>query len=388
MQNNKLGVLMKRILFILFFIILSSFIFSDTIDVLIKGVDDGVKTNKQQDYKEAVMNAKLQAIERAGVEIQSITKVVNFKLKYDMVESKAKAVLLPGFQIMDMGYQQDSTYQVVLSAKVRVGDKDEDITSEGLMRKVEILTIKAKKTENRGEQLNHYRKCLELYETISEKYSDSPEALEIEKKSLINKLKTELNRPARIGIFSEYKYAKRWEILIDRKKVFSESSGGYTKVDVGIHYIQAKYLEVVDEDKGGTAPKYMPYEQSVRIKYSGEVIKLEIPCKSSNLFSIDYPYDKDQFSETRDIYLFRKNGMKQKVGYCTVSGKTKLHFVLFEGKIKTSDCYYDVYIKVGNLTRRYKGRYERSDEICETIGPLQIHIDPFHVRFYQADWLP
>ncbi len=32
------------------------------IDVLIKGIDDGIKTTKQRDYMEAVMNAKLQAI--------------------------------------------------------------------------------------------------------------------------------------------------------------------------------------------------------------------------------------------------------------------------------------------------------------------------------------
>ncbi len=55
------------------------------------------------------MNAKLQAIERAGVEIASVTKVENFTLQYDMVESRAKAVLLPGFQIIDMGYQRDGT---------------------------------------------------------------------------------------------------------------------------------------------------------------------------------------------------------------------------------------------------------------------------------------
>jgi hypothetical protein len=36
-----------------------------------------------------------------------------------MVESKAKAILLPGFQVMDIGYQQDGTYLVILSGKVR-----------------------------------------------------------------------------------------------------------------------------------------------------------------------------------------------------------------------------------------------------------------------------
>jgi hypothetical protein len=94
---------------------------AETIDVLIKGIDDGVKSRRDHDYKEAVMNAKLQAIERAGVAVQSITSVENFVLRYDMVESQANAVLLPGFQVIDMGYQQDGTYQVVLSGKVQVG---------------------------------------------------------------------------------------------------------------------------------------------------------------------------------------------------------------------------------------------------------------------------
>ncbi len=94
------------------------FALSETIDVAIKGFDDGTKTNRQHDFREAVMNAKLQAIERAGVEIQSITRVENFQLKFNMAESKARAVLLPGFKVLDIGYQTDGTYQVVLVGKV------------------------------------------------------------------------------------------------------------------------------------------------------------------------------------------------------------------------------------------------------------------------------
>ena len=90
--------LFKVLILILFLVTLPMLAYSETIDVLIKGVDDDVKTNKQQDYKEAVMNAKLEAIERAGVEITSITKVVNFKTKYDMVESKAEAALSLDFR--------------------------------------------------------------------------------------------------------------------------------------------------------------------------------------------------------------------------------------------------------------------------------------------------
>ena len=35
--------------------------------------------------------------------------------------ARAAAVLLPGFQVIDMGYQKDGTYQVVLSGKVQTG---------------------------------------------------------------------------------------------------------------------------------------------------------------------------------------------------------------------------------------------------------------------------
>lgn len=96
---------------------------AETIEVNIKGVDNGVKTSKQQDYKEAVMNAKLQAIEQAGASIESITKVVNFQLKHDAIESKSKAILLSGFQIIDIGYVTDGTYQVVLIGKIQVGNE-------------------------------------------------------------------------------------------------------------------------------------------------------------------------------------------------------------------------------------------------------------------------
>jgi hypothetical protein len=93
----------------------------ETLEVLLKGVYEGPRTSREAAYAQAVMNAKLQAIERSGTEVTSITRVENFTLKYDLVESKAKAVILPGFQIVDMGYQLDGTYQVVFSGKVQLG---------------------------------------------------------------------------------------------------------------------------------------------------------------------------------------------------------------------------------------------------------------------------
>lgn len=101
---------------------------AQTLDVTIKGLDDGKKTTRQQDYREAVLDAKRQAIEQAGVKVTSRSTVVNARLQEDYIESQAEAVLLPGFQIIDIGYTADGTYQVVLSGKVQMA---EDAQGEG-----------------------------------------------------------------------------------------------------------------------------------------------------------------------------------------------------------------------------------------------------------------
>ena len=68
---------MSRIAYIVFFALLVVPCISDaeTIDVQIKGVGDGLKITKQRDYKEAVLFAKREAIERAGVKIKSMTTI-------------------------------------------------------------------------------------------------------------------------------------------------------------------------------------------------------------------------------------------------------------------------------------------------------------------------
>ncbi|MDO9069547.1 MAG: hypothetical protein Q7W05_13985 [Deltaproteobacteria bacterium] len=104
-------------------LLLNAPVLGETLDVTIKGFDDGKKTSRQQDYKQAVLDAKRQAIEQAGVTVESKSTVKNSVLQEDYIESQAKAVLLPGFQIMDIGYMQDGTYQVVLSGKVQIQPK-------------------------------------------------------------------------------------------------------------------------------------------------------------------------------------------------------------------------------------------------------------------------
>lgn len=118
---------MSRIVSIVFFalLVVPCISHAETIDVHIKGVDDGVKSRKQQDYKEAVLFAKREAIERAGVSIKAMTTVKDLVLNSDYIESKAEAILLPGYNILDMGYSADGTYQIVLIGKVKT-------VSEGL----------------------------------------------------------------------------------------------------------------------------------------------------------------------------------------------------------------------------------------------------------------
>ncbi|UCD30893.1 MAG: DUF1566 domain-containing protein [Desulfobacterales bacterium] len=118
-----------------------------TIDVQIKGIDDGVKTTKQQDFKEAVLFAKRQAIERAGVKVRSLTTAKDFVIHSDYIESKAEAVLLPGYNILDIGYQQDGTYLIILAGKVKTS------TSNSIRREVP-RSIK-KKVPQEGHFIKH-----------------------------------------------------------------------------------------------------------------------------------------------------------------------------------------------------------------------------------------
>ena len=75
-------------LFIAFFTLPVSILSAKIIDVQIKGIDDGKKTFQQQDYKEAVLFAKRETIQRAGVKIKSMTIVKDMMLESDVPPKK------------------------------------------------------------------------------------------------------------------------------------------------------------------------------------------------------------------------------------------------------------------------------------------------------------
>lgn len=138
--------------FWLAFLLFRSVCFAEVIDVQIKGIDDGIKTSKQQDYKEAVLFAKREAIERAGVEIASETTVKDLMIHEDLIESKAKALLLPGYSIVDIGYTEDGEYTVMLIGKVRtdVADQGENTEEVGKTSDADHPEP-AKDTEDQGD---------------------------------------------------------------------------------------------------------------------------------------------------------------------------------------------------------------------------------------------
>ena len=106
-------------IFIFLFTLLNFLPAQDVIDVAVKGISNDSRDGAQKDRQEAIMDAKRQACEKAGVRIEAKTTVENFQTVYDLVESQAAAVILPGFQVIDNGYGEDGTYTVVLVGKIR-----------------------------------------------------------------------------------------------------------------------------------------------------------------------------------------------------------------------------------------------------------------------------
>jgi len=101
------------------------------ITISTKGFDDGIRSNRQKDRNEAEINAMEKAVEKAGVRIQSETHVKNGILEYQSIISKVKSILLPGYKIHDMGYDENGNYQVVLIGQINTKQN----FSERLMKK-------------------------------------------------------------------------------------------------------------------------------------------------------------------------------------------------------------------------------------------------------------
>jgi hypothetical protein len=121
---------MRTLIFLLFLTV--SVLAQEIIDISVKGISNKQNDGAQQDRLEAIMDAKRQACEKAGMTIESKTKVENFEVVFDYIETQAATVLMPGFQLIEIGYVQDGTYQVVLTGKIKVLEGEEPISNKEL----------------------------------------------------------------------------------------------------------------------------------------------------------------------------------------------------------------------------------------------------------------
>jgi hypothetical protein len=91
----------------------------DLVEFKVIGYSFGKKKNLKDDYNEALVDAKIKAIERAGIKVDSITKVENFEVKSDMVEARSKGTVEPGYEIIEVGYDESGVYKILMIGKVR-----------------------------------------------------------------------------------------------------------------------------------------------------------------------------------------------------------------------------------------------------------------------------
>jgi len=108
----------RNLVVFIFYLLFSGNVFAQNVPVVVKGISNEQFDGLQKDREEAIVEAKRQACEKAGLNLSSVTRVENFEIKQDLIETKANAVLLPGFEIVDIGYLQSGQYVVVLAGEV------------------------------------------------------------------------------------------------------------------------------------------------------------------------------------------------------------------------------------------------------------------------------
>jgi hypothetical protein len=221
---------------------LFSFSFSQTIvDITVKGISDGKNDGAQKDRQEAVMDAKRQACEKAGLTLEAKTTVSNFTVLNDYVETQSKGILLPGFQFVDIGYVADGTYQVVLSGKVK-SKEDEVISSKELRY--------AKTLRDRGK----IRQCIDILES----YIDSKD----------EKVPEEVKEEA-------YFYLIKWGFAFRYRDAYDKFSS---------YYPESKHIEILKS--------FLPYAQKPVCSLSKNVIVKFTQWKNDSVKRSENSFDR------------------------------------------------------------------------------------------------
>ena len=139
------------------------------IEVSIEGISDGIKNSIQKDYWEAVMDAKLKAIEQSGVSIKSYDLVENFMLKQSIIEAKSEGLLMPGYKVIKIGYGVDGAFHVVLTGKVKIGSITNESFSDDIGYREFNYALKL-------EQQNRSDEAIEVMNRIISEFPNSVKA--------------------------------------------------------------------------------------------------------------------------------------------------------------------------------------------------------------------
>ncbi|MCK5145221.1 DUF4384 domain-containing protein [bacterium] len=110
--------------------------------------------------EEALANAKREALERAQTYIKSFTKVENYQLSYDLIQSQAEG-FISILESQDYGVTQDNRYRYWIKAEVQYNlVLPKEITSEALVKEVNgpltVYVWTARKTYQAGEKMLVY----------------------------------------------------------------------------------------------------------------------------------------------------------------------------------------------------------------------------------------
>jgi len=286
----------------------------EVIDITVKGISNSENNGAQIDRQEAIMDAKRQACEKSGVKLQSSTNVENFQVTFDYIESKAAAVLMPGFNVVDVGYMADGTYQVVLSGKVKVikqEDEEEHISAKELRY--------AKSLHDKGE---HYESSKLLEKYINSEEENVSEALKEEAHYLYIKWGYSFDTGRDVEKYAAfYPESDKIEVLrqfaefarnkqIDYKKTFTEKDDEWqeteTTVDKDIYH---KKKNVIMETLVVKDFRYATYDVIIEFDiYQKEDTDEKNP--SAYVFKLSYKDgDEVKVIENREKVLRRNSKM-------------------------------------------------------------------------------
>ena len=282
---------MKKFILI-FSLLFSTSLYSQTIiDISVKGISNTKKDGAQQDRLEAIVDAKRQACEKAGIKIQSKTDVKNFQVVYDHMEASSEGILLPNFQIIDIGYTTDGTYQVVLSGKVKKSS-DDNISNKEL-RYAKSLHAREKHSQ-----------CID----ILVKYIDNKE----------NDISEELMEQA-FYLFIKWGYARdivescaKFEAYYPESKYLS-SLRSFSENTV-------KPLIVYSKEKMASKKDWTKFNTTHKNKIYSEIITLE----NDTLLFKDYKNTEHKIIVKYNLYTNKKegtNGYSLSINYLTPDGK-------------------------------------------------------------------